>query len=138
MTGFVVNRCYGGFGLSGKAIKRYAELKGFRVFAYKDNILSNNPDKYEYVEDADSVEFPVYTTKYLGKVYEGKIPNEYYFFDMDIPRNDPCLVQTVQELGMEANGKHASLGIVDVPDDVDWILEEYDGIEWISEAHRTW
>jgi len=138
MTEIVVNKCYGVFGLSDKAIKRYAELKEFSIFTYKENIRINKSNIYEYIENSDSVTFPVYVTKYLGEVFEDNIPSEYYFFDMDIPRDDLCLVQTVKELGTEANGDHASLKIVDIPDDVDWILEEYDGIEWISEMHRTW
>ena len=31
MTKIVINRCFGGFGLSGAAMKRYAELKGYTV-----------------------------------------------------------------------------------------------------------
>jgi len=27
---------------------------------------------------------------------------------------------------------------VEVPDDVDWYVEEYDGLEHIAERHRTW
>jgi hypothetical protein len=27
---------------------------------------------------------------------------------------------------------------VDIPDDVKWQIEEYDGNEWIAESHRTW
>ena len=53
-------------------------------------------------------------------------------------RADPLLVQVVEELGSEANGAHASLAVVEIPDDVDYIIEEYDGKEWIAEAHRTW
>ena len=27
---------------------------------------------------------------------------------------------------------------VEIPDDVEWQIEEYDGTEHISEKHRTW
>ena len=27
---------------------------------------------------------------------------------------------------------------VSIPDDVEWQIEEYDGMEWVAEAHRTW
>ena len=30
----VINACYGGFGLSHKAIMRYAELKGFKLYPW--------------------------------------------------------------------------------------------------------
>lgn len=26
----------------------------------------------------------------------------------------------------------------EVPDDVQWQIEEYDGREWVAETHRTW
>lgn len=56
----------------------------------------------------------------------------------DIERDDPALVQTVRELGDKADGNHAKLKIVDIPAEVDWTIEEYDGTEWIAEVHRTW
>lgn len=60
------------------------------------------------------------------------------FYDRNIPRNDTALVQVVEELKEAANGAFAKLKILDIPDDVKWQVEEYDGLEWIAEAHRTW
>jgi hypothetical protein len=60
------------------------------------------------------------------------------FYDRDVPRDDPYLVKIVKEMGSLANGRHANLKIVEVPGDVDWIVQEYDGAEWIAERHRTW
>ena len=37
MKEVVINSCYGGFGLSPKAIKRYLELKGKECFFYLKN-----------------------------------------------------------------------------------------------------
>ena len=48
------------------------------------------------------------------------------------------LIAVVEELGDWANGEHADLEIVEVPDSVDWTIEEYDGAEWVAEEHRTW
>ena len=56
----------------------------------------------------------------------------------NIQRNDPDLVAAVEELGKAASGEHASLRIVEIPDDVQWEVEEYDGAEWVAEKHRTW
>jgi hypothetical protein len=59
-------------------------------------------------------------------------------WDNDIARDDPFLVQTVEQLGDAANGAYAELRIVEIPADVEWTVEEYDGSEWIAEKHRTW
>jgi hypothetical protein len=60
------------------------------------------------------------------------------FYDRDLARDDPDLVAVVEELGNQANGRHAELKVVDIPDDVNWCIEEYDGREWVAERHRTW
>ncbi len=36
------------------------------------------------------------------------------------------------------NQNFAKLKVVEIPDDVDWEVENYDGIEWIAEKHRIW
>lgn len=56
----------------------------------------------------------------------------------DIERDDPHLVEVVESLGEAADGRHADLHIVSIPEGVDWQIEEYDGKEWIAEKHRTW
>jgi hypothetical protein len=60
------------------------------------------------------------------------------FYDRDIPRSDLDLIRVIEELGDAANGACADLKIVEVPDYVDWYVEEYDGNEWVAERHRTW
>ena len=56
----------------------------------------------------------------------------------DLERNDPLLIQVVEELRKGADGDHAELKIVEIPDDVEWQIDEYDGVEWVAEKHRTW
>lgn len=53
-------------------------------------------------------------------------------------RADPLLVQTVEELGEAANGAHAELKIVEIPDGTKWEIDEYDGMESIHEVHQSW
>ena len=55
-----------------------------------------------------------------------------------IARDDVNLVAVVEELGPDANGDFAELRIVEIPWSVDWVVQEYDGQEWIAERHRTW
>lgn len=61
------------------------------------------------------------------------------WLDHLIPRDDPMLIETVEELGVEkASGIHARLKIVEIPEDVEWHIYEYDGNECVAENHRTW
>jgi hypothetical protein len=56
----------------------------------------------------------------------------------DIQRDDPVLVQVVEQLGEEANCRFSKLKVVEIPSDVQWEIAEYAGNEWVSEKHRTW
>ena len=55
-----------------------------------------------------------------------------------IKRNDPILVEIVEQLGEDANGRFAKLKVVEIPDNVQWLIQDYGGDEWIAEKHRTW
>lgn len=61
------------------------------------------------------------------------------WYDRNIERDDPYLIQVIKKLGETASGGgFAKLKIVEIPADVEWQIEEYDGVEWIAEKHRTW
>lgn len=66
----------------------------------------------------------------------------HWHIDQDVLRDDPILIRIINEIGPKASsGAHSSLKIIEVPDDVPadgWIVQEYDGIEWVAEKHRTW
>jgi predicted ATP-grasp superfamily ATP-dependent carboligase len=67
--------------------------------------------------------------------YEARWKGEHRFEN----RDDPLLVQAVEELGAEADGEYARLKVVDIPDNTEYIVLENDcGTEWIAERHRTW
>lgn len=54
-------------------------------------------------------------------------------------RTAPELIALIEELGSKAvSGRSAELKVVEIPDDVQWIIEEYDGAEVVSEVHRIW
>lgn len=111
----VINRCFGGFGLSEAAGKRYGELKGVIVIPPYD---FNRDDSQYYTEDGE---------------YKPGVVYDHY-----IKRDDPVLVQVVRELGKAANGKFSELAVVTIPDGVEWEIHDYDGVETIEEAHRSW
>lgn len=53
-------------------------------------------------------------------------------------RDNPTLVACVEELGDLASGRYVKLRIVEIPEDVNWVIKEHDGMEHIAEIHRTW
>ncbi len=104
-------------------------------------------DKNKFIEELRGIQRIVINDCYGGFGLSVRAKNEYCKMagidvkdcsDRDIPRDDPYLVKVVKELGMAANGPHANLKIVEVPGDVDWMVSEYDGAEWVAEKHRTW
>jgi len=107
----VINSDYGGFNLSDEATELYAKYKGIEL---------RKESRHGSVLSSDY---------YVGTEW---------FNHREIPRNDSDLVRVVSELGEKANGFCASLKIVDIPTDVQWFIEEYDGNEWVAEKHRTW
>jgi hypothetical protein len=81
----VLNKCFGGFGLSDKAWR---------------------------------------------EIHKRGLSHQYdHEFEMD--RSNPVLIEVVERLGSEANGRNAELKVVELPDDVYWYKDEYDGIETI-------
>ncbi len=108
----VINSDYGGFSLSDEAIREYAKRKGITLVE-KESRWGND-------------------------FYLNAEADENYFSSRDIPRSDSDLVAVVESLGGKANGFAASLKVVEIPEDVDWYIEEYDGNEWVAEKHRTW
>lgn len=114
MKEVVINACHGGFALSRKAFLRLREL------GQKDALIE--PDIGEMWADGSGPR-----NDFLGD-----------HFCSGIPRDDPLLIQVVRKLKKEANGQFACLKIVKIPDDVEWEIEEYDGLEWVAEKHRVW
>jgi hypothetical protein len=92
----VINRRYGGFGLSHKVKEMYMEE------TKSSDIMSS--DSYR--------------------------------------RDDPILIRIIETLGLPASaGNFSKLKIIELPDDVPddgWVVQEYDGMEWVAEKHRTW
>ena len=140
----VINTCHGGFGLSEAAVLRYLELCGLPVWPEPTGKFSSltGPTYWLVPPDGDRVGDGTPDNWYEMTLAERQAYNKKYseqvFHDRDVDRDDPYLVQVVEELGADANGRYAELKVVEIPADVDWIIEEYDGAEWVAERHRTW
>ena len=106
----VINCEHGGFGLSHDAQIAYLERTGT----------------------------PYTTMSRDGRRDPHILVNNQHWRDKDIARDDPVLVSLVQESGPASWGDHAKLKIVRIPSNIEWKIEEYDGLEWVAERHRTW
>ncbi len=110
MTRVVYNGCFGGFGLSHAGIMRYAEIKGLKLYPFvdardKDGRLSGGRmKKAATTADIDGAFCVHYCTT-------PEYSNDSYWSGYDMERDDPALVQVVEEMGAEANGHCASLKI---------------------------
>ena len=136
MKEVVINSCYGGFGLSPKAIKRYLELKGKECFVYLNNVKLETDEK---IENNKNRMFLEYYTKDFGEIvaYTGNI-KEFRFSVYDLDREDKDLIRVIKELGTKADGTFSKLKIIEIPEDIEYTIEEYDGLESIEERHRSW
>lgn len=66
------------------------------------------------------------------------IPWDGYGYEFMEDRPNPALVKCVEALGKDASGELSSLKVVEIPDDVEWEIDEYDGLEFVVEKHSTW
>jgi hypothetical protein len=113
----VINACHGGFGLSDAAFEKLLDRKGIA--------WEKQEGKFGNIE-------------YFHAGHVGS--NDHYLYDRILTENraDPDLIAIFEEMGHLANGSYSRLKIVEVPDDVEWEVDEYDGNEWVAEKHRTW
>ncbi len=139
----VINSCFGGFGLSGEAMKRLIALewpgveKHTQAEYFGEDIGRAMSDlNNREVAEAEDIGDGYKQTRFVG--YLLKDGMVYHYSRDDEYRNHPALVRVVEELGDRANGRCAELRVVEVPDGADWEIDEYDGNEHIAEKHRTW
>lgn len=168
----VINKCFGGFSLSPKAVKRYADLKNIPCFLFSynygekkhilideaeanqigfwvayqienpDELINFNYQKEEAPEGLNPDDLELWNAQQLNKAFEASLQNDENLkaavINPGLDRSELALVQTVEELGLEASGNFSSLAIVEIPDEVEWMVVNNSGIEHIAEKHRTW
>lgn len=134
----ILNKCYGGFGVSQEAYELYAKKKGIEIFAYKLEILNDKPI-YRKTDTGSSI-FTINFTKDFGDYIEMSDDDfdKYYLNLDDSHREDPILIEVVEELGKRANGPFAKLVIVDIPDGMEYEIDDYDGFETLHQKVETW
>lgn len=135
----IVNKCYGGFGLSTKAELEYLKKQGEAypfVVIFNDNFESSF-ERYDenkpYSRLTPTVFFKNNPSK--DKLYNTweEADTKYKMIDSDFEkkRNDEALIEIVERLGSAANGSFANLKVVEIPDGYDYEISDYDGVETI-------
>lgn len=74
-------------------------------------------------------------------LHAGQVLEDGHEYDVGLTRDCPALVRVVTTMGAAAESEFCGrLGVVDVPDGVDWYVEKDDETshEWVAERHRTW
>lgn len=126
----VINKCYGGFGVSIAAMK---EMCG-----KCEHVRPNEPIGYYGSQKKwdDAINDPYNSVR------------DYFYFDennwpvTDEHRSDgrdcPVLIATVERMGEAASSSLAKLRVVEIPDGTQFEIDEYDGIESVHETHQSW
>lgn len=128
----VINTCYGIFDLSTQAINLYIKKKGLNL--YKIEPLENGT--FIQIDEKDD-NYDYYSYHTMIPTNEDEYDNSIWYME-DIPRNDPILVEVIEELKEKANTSASQLKVISIPANVEWKIINYDGAEHIAEKHRTW
>lgn len=140
----VKNNCFGGFSLSDKAyeklieygipVRKYEQEERNPITGLYDNKSANNEGEVIFDRDLEDDDMSKSMRGFSGRYWS-------CFLDRH-NRNHPLLVKVVEELGgghrKGASGEFADLKVVEIPDDIDYEIDDYDGVETIRESHRTW
>lgn len=146
----VLNKCYGGYGLSHAAKMKILEKKGITVFPYL-NVKTDDFEKSKYKKISDqTLEEIGQSYPYVAYFQNDPVQDEivvdwmdknradYKGFDFDdLERFDKELVETVKELGDKSGGKFAYLEVVEIPDGASFEISDYDGIETAHFGFQT-
>lgn len=139
----VINSDYGGFGLSVDTVLNYAKRKNLSLYFY-EYAMTEETSFYNKVDAAKARDaFQLfYLTEEIGERIDADdfygLAEDFIFHVREISRTDPDLIAAIEEVGVEAADRYAKLKIIEIPDDVDYVIQEYDGAEWVAERHRTW
>lgn len=140
MKKIVINVCFGGFGISEAAYEKLIEY-GVPIQKYIEQKRDPETRLYlpEPLNDGEVIfDRDLCPTEDSLSQSMRALTGRYWDSWISEKRDHALLVRVVQELGDKASGKYAELKIVEIPDDVDWEIDEYDGNEKINEKHRSW
>lgn len=114
----VINKCYGGFGISEAAVLWMRQNGSKEALPSIDGGLCTlKGEKYDTDTTCDT---------------------SYDSYGYGMTREDAILIACVESLGELSWGRFAKLRVVEIPDGISYYIDEYDGMEKIAETHQTW
>lgn len=140
MAKIVYNGCFGGFGLSRKAVERYAEIKGVKLYP-------EHNEKYAPLDFTTWWVVPPegrtgilnddewYSASMEDRIKSNGLRKSLTLEPNNLDRHDPILARVVEELGDDANGFCAKLRVEEIPDGTPYRITEHDGNESVETAH---
>lgn len=152
MQKVIINKCFGGYGFEPFTIQKYAEANGVKLFWYtrdynydaghlKEKWDKTTVSEIEKSEDLHMGNWPLvedmgdsFFFEWGGEAFDRLV---YKLPPKEESRTDPVLIGIIEKYGDKNRyGCHAPTAI-EVPDGVEWIVDEYDGMESLHEAHRV-
>ena len=116
----VINANFGGFSIT---------LEAAQFMAARGNLRAKAEiEKYEWNKAHPDPKYPSLSDMWYGFGYVNGMEGGY-------PRDDPDLIAAVESLGKRAG---LDLKIIEIPDGIEWEINEYDGWESVHEKHRSW
>lgn len=127
MPRVVYNNCFGGFGLHEDVVKWVRENRDSLEEEYAD-------------EDIDNIAERTISGEYYPDGSGPKREYSTYVHPYRLDRENPLLADIVEgktEYDGQVSADVSSLRVAEVPDGVEWTIEEYDGSETVRETART-
>lgn len=132
----ILNKCFGGFHPSTECYELYCKKKDLSCYWYDYDWKHHD---YVKVTEFNSLVRYDCVTKDFGPFIEGSSDFDSHIINLfEDHRTDPILIECVEELKEQASSAVSKLVVVEIPDDMDYVIDNYDGIETLHENVRTW
>jgi len=136
----VINKCFGGFGISNEALLELIRMKSEIV--QKRTIKEYYGKEWEKQYYKDKERLKKFKDNFFGHTfYEGALYDDEFVYFIDDNKNvriNDDLIKVVKKLKEKASSRVAELEIVEVPYGVEWEISEIRGNETVEEKHRSW
>jgi len=126
----VINKCFGGFGLSDAA-----QVEIHRRGCAHSKLME--PRAYFGADfEQDMAKITAGTPLFQTPIVDGKVLDDDH--RKDEHRACPMLAAVVEEMGEKSFGPYSKLKVVEIPDGVEFVISDYDGQEAIHQKHEVW